>query len=95
MVEGQVPNFNEVQKDIVALNKSGDMRVTPELRAGVEPGTVDIDLNVKDVFPLHGSLELNNRYSADTKPLRVNGSINYSNLWQSGHKRRIQLSGGS
>lgn len=85
MVEGKVPNFNEVQRDIVALNKSGDLRVTPELRAGVEPGTVDIDLNVKDVFPLHGSLELNNRYSANTKPLRVNGSINYSNLWQSGH----------
>ena len=85
MVEGKVPNFNDVQKDIVALNKSGDLRVTPELRAGVEPGTVDIDLNVKDVFPLHGSLELNNRYSADTKPLRVNGSLSYSNLWQSGH----------
>ncbi|MDB6080533.1 MAG: hemin-binding protein, partial [Akkermansiaceae bacterium] len=31
------------------------------------------------------SLELNNRYSADTTPLRLNGSLNYDNLWQLGH----------
>ena len=40
---------------------------------------------VKDTLPLHGSLELNNRYSADTTPLRVNGSVSYDNLWQLGH----------
>ena len=85
LAPGTVPNFNDVQRDIVALNQLPDRRVTPELRAGVEPGTVDIDLTVKDTFPLHGSVELNNRYSADTTELRVNGSISYSNLWQRGH----------
>jgi hemolysin activation/secretion protein len=59
--------------------------VTPTLKPGVEPGTVDIDLNVKDSFPLHGNVEVNNRYSADTRPLRVSGSVSYSNLWQLGH----------
>jgi hemolysin activation/secretion protein len=59
--------------------------VTPELRPGAEPGTVDIDLNVKDTFPLHGSIELNNRYSANTSPLRLNASLSYNNLWQLGH----------
>lgn len=82
---GMVPNFNDVQRDIVALNKSGDLRVTPELKPGGEPGTVDIDLNVEDKFPLHGSLELNNRYSENTVPLRLNGTISYGNLWQLGH----------
>jgi hemolysin activation/secretion protein len=82
---GTVPNFNDVQRDIVALNKSGDLRVTPELLPGEEPGTVDINLNVEDKFPLHGSLELNNRYSENTVPLRLNGSMSYSNLWQLGH----------
>ena len=46
---------------------------------------MDIDLNVKDKLPLHGSAELNNRASADTKPLRVNASLSYDNLWQLGH----------
>jgi len=40
---------------------------------------------VKDTFPLHGSLEINNRYSASTTQLRLNGSISYDNLWQLGH----------
>ena len=35
--------------------------------------------------PLHGSLELNNRYSADTPSLRLNASLSYDNLWQLGH----------
>jgi hemolysin activation/secretion protein len=85
LAEGTVPDFNRVSKDIVALNQLPDRRVTPTLRAGVEPNTVDIDLNVKDTLPLHGSLELNNRYSPNTTPLRLNGAISYSNLWQLGH----------
>jgi hemolysin activation/secretion protein len=80
-----VPNFNEVARDIVALNQLPDRRVTPTMRPGVEPGTVDVDLEVKDTFPLHGNLELNNRYSANTTPLRLNGGVSYSNLWQLGH----------
>jgi hemolysin activation/secretion protein len=55
------------------------------LKPGVEPGTVDIDLNVKDTLPLHGNVELNNRYIADTTRLRLNGSLSYDNLWQLGH----------
>jgi hemolysin activation/secretion protein len=85
MAEGKVVNFNEVTRDIVALNQWPDRRITPTLRAGVEPGTVDIDLSVKDNLPLHGSLELNNRRSPDTTELRLNGSISYANLWQLGH----------
>jgi hemolysin activation/secretion protein len=85
MREGVVPNFNDVTRDIVALNQLPDRRITPTLRAGVEPGTVDIDLNVKDTLPLHGSVELNNRNSPNTSSLRINSSISYNNLWQLGH----------
>jgi hemolysin activation/secretion protein len=83
--EGQSPNFSQVTRDLAVLNNIPDRQVTPTVRAGEVPGTVDIDLNVKDTFPLHGSLELNNRYSADTTPLRVNGSVSYDNLWQLEH----------
>lgn len=85
LAEGRVINFNAVNRDIVGLNQLADRRVTPKLRAGEEPGTVDIDLEVKDTFPMHGSIELNNRYSANTTPLRLNASLSYGNLWQAGH----------
>ncbi len=91
LAEGKVVNFNDVTRDIVALNQWPDRRVTPSLRAGIEPGTVDIDLEVKDTFPLHGSLELNNRYSANTTRLRANGSISYNNLWQIGHSAGLSF----
>lgn len=83
--EGKLPNFKEVTKDIVALNAWPDRRVTPSLRAGVTPGTVDVDLNVEDKHPVHASLELNNRQSPNTTPLRLNASVRYENLWQRGH----------
>ncbi len=85
LAEGNVPNMKTVEKEIVGLNQLGDRRVTPELRAGIEPGTVDIDLNVEDKNPLHGSLELNNQNSADTTGLRLNGALSYANMYQLGH----------
>ncbi len=83
--EGELPDFKKINQDIVALNRLPDLRVTPELKAGTEPGTVDIELNVKDTLPLHGSLEVNNRYNSGTTPWRVNAAIRYDNLWQLGH----------
>jgi hemolysin activation/secretion protein len=83
--EGASPNFTQVTHDLVVLNQLSDRRVTPTLRAGEIPGTVDVDLNVKDTFPVHGSLEINNRYSSGTTPLRLNGSVSYDNLWQLEH----------
>lgn len=85
MKEGEIIDFNQVQRDIVALNRLSGREVKPELRQGVVPGTYDIDLQVKEELPFHGSLELNNRYSPNTSELRLNGSLSYSNLWQMGH----------
>ncbi len=85
LAEGNVPDMNQVSKEIVGLNRLTDRRVTPVLRTGVVPGTVDIDLNVEDKMPLHGSLELNNRYSSNTTELRLNGALSYGNLFQLGH----------
>jgi hemolysin activation/secretion protein len=83
--EGKVPDIQAVTRDLAALNRWSDRRVTPALRAGVTPGTVDVDLNVEDTLPLHGSAELNNRQSPSTTPLRTSISARYDNLWQRGH----------
>jgi hemolysin activation/secretion protein len=84
LAEGEVIDFNRVNSEIIGL-QAADRQVTPAVKAGVEPGTMDVDLNVKDTLPLHGNLELNNRRSADTTDLRLNGAVSYSNLWQLGH----------
>ncbi len=81
LAEGKVVNMNDVQKDITALNQQADMKVTPQLKAGKAPGTVDVNLEVEDTLPLHASLELNNQYNQATQPLRVIGSVSYNNLW--------------
>lgn len=85
LAQGKVLDYNDFTRDIVALNQLPDRRVTPAPHLGREPGQVDIDLNVEDTFPLHGNLEINNRYSANTTELRVNGGVSYNNLWQIGH----------
>ena len=85
LAENNVPNFSQVTRDLTNLNQSPDRVITPTLKAGVAPGTVDIDLSVKDKPPIHGSLELNNRYSPFTTPLRLNGAVSYDNLWQLEH----------
>ncbi|MGH8447251.1 MAG: ShlB/FhaC/HecB family hemolysin secretion/activation protein, partial [Solimonas sp.] len=89
LAEGQVPDFDHVQADIIAVNQQADRRVTPALKAGATPGTVDVDLVVDDDLPLHGTLELNNRRSQDTSALRALASVSYDNLWQRGHSLNL------
>lgn len=82
--EGRVPNINDVQSDIVGLNQQADRTVTPSLKPGRTLDTVDVDLQVVDHFPLHGSTELNNRQQVGTRPLRTDASLSYNNLFQRG-----------
>lgn len=85
LAEGKLIDFSQAQKELVGLSQLPDRRITPVIQAGVVPGTMDVDLNVTDTLPLHGSLELNNRYSSDTPALRLDASLSYDNLWQLGH----------
>lgn len=84
LTPGAVPNFDAVQQDIVALNTTADRRVTPEVRAGVAPGTVDVTLKVDDHLPLHGSLEFNNDASPQTTEYRLLGTLRYDDVWGRG-----------
>ena len=79
---GAVPNFNTLQSQLADLNRTPDRQVQPVLRPGREPGTVEVELKVKDRLPLAGSLELNNKHSANTTALRLVGNLRYDNLLQ-------------
>ncbi len=91
LAEGNVPNFPRMQEELAALNRSADRRVTPVLRPGRTPGTLEVDLKVQDTSPLHGSLELNNQQSADTTPTRATASLRFDNLWQSQHSLGLTM----
>ena len=85
LAEGKVPNFTEMQKQLADLNRSADRRVTPVLRAGKTPGTVEVDLKVKDQLPLHGSVELNSRQIPNTTLTRLSANVSWDNLWHRQH----------
>ncbi len=80
-----------MQRDMNALNaRSSDLKVAPILSPGKTPGSVDVELKVKDSSPLHGGIELNNYHSADTSPTRLGVSLSYDNLWQEQHSLALQ-----
>jgi hemolysin activation/secretion protein len=88
---GSVPHMPVLQEQLAAVNRaSADRQLTPVFRAGDTPGTVDVDLRVRDELPLHASLELNNRYTQDTEKLRLLASLRYDNLWQREHSAVLQ-----
>lgn len=83
---GVVPDLNAFSSQLVALNsRSADRQVTPELKAGAAPGTVDVALAVEDKLALHGGVEVSNRYSRDTTKSRLQANLRYDDLWGRGH----------
>jgi hemolysin activation/secretion protein len=90
LAPGGVLFLPEVQQQVSRLNRIADLKVTPALSPGKEQATVDIALKAEDHRPLHGSLEINNRASANTTPLRLNGALSYGNLWQAEHAISLQ-----
>lgn len=87
---GELPRLTEVQRELATLNRaSADRSVTPILRPGRAPGAVEIELAVEDELPLHGTVELNDRFTRDTTRTRVQASLRYDNLWQREHSLGI------
>src|SRR5580704_9879480 len=79
---GQVLQLSKLQDELQAVNAATpDRSVVPVLKAGSAPGTVDLSLQVHDTLPLHGSLEINNQASLDTRSLRSIASVSYGDMF--------------
>lgn len=90
--EGVPLHTPALQQQVNALNSvSADRSVLPVPRRGRLYGTVDVDLKVTDELPLHGSVELTDRYTHDTSKLRAGASISYDNLWQRAHSLGLSV----
>ncbi len=88
--EGNTPYMPRVQEELASLNKGVAGRtVTPVMRPGDTPGQLDVELKVEDEFPLHGSIDINDRFIANTSRLRLNATLRYDNLWQKGHSASL------
>lgn len=86
LASGEVPHLPTFQQELEALNRRGtDRQVAASLAAGIRPGTVDADIRVEDQLPVHGSVEVNDRFSRNTSRIRTVGSLRYTNLWQREH----------
>ena len=83
---GTVPNLKTLNVDLVALNSaSPDRQVTPQMKQGAAPATIDVDLDVQDKLAVHGGVEINNKYSRDTHQYRLQANASYDNLWGLNH----------
>lgn len=91
LAENSALHLPSLQAQLTELNVvSGERSITPVLRPGRTPGTVEVELKVKDQLPLHGSVGLNDRYTLNTTRLRLDAQISYANLWQREHSLSLQ-----
>ena len=79
-------NTKWFQPELDQANANRDRQIYPVIGPGLEPGTSDLTLQVKDRFPLHGRLEINDKSTPGTALLRADAAIQYGNLWQLEHQ---------
>jgi hemolysin activation/secretion protein len=87
---GKLLQEKELIKELDAVNANPDLKVTPILKAGTVPGTVDLELKVKDRLPLHVRLTGDNKGPFTTPANRLTAEVSYSNLWQADHILSVQ-----
>ncbi len=85
LTRGVVPDLNEAQVQITEANRLAGRQITPLLKPGKAPGTVDVELKVTEDTPWSASASLSNDHSANTDPLRLTATLGYANLWGLGH----------
>jgi hemolysin activation/secretion protein len=91
VAEGEVPHFPSLQEDLGRIARMADTSVTPLLRPGRDPGTMEVELKVKDELPLHGWVQLSNEQSPDTSARRLEVGARYDNLFQAQHSLSARI----
>ena len=87
---GSLIEEKKLVKELDAVNANPDLKVTPVLKPGSEPGSVGLELKVKDRLPLHVKLTADNKGPFTTPRNRMTVEASYSNLWQADHMLSVQ-----
>jgi hemolysin activation/secretion protein len=85
-------NSRIFQRELDLANQNRDRQILPVIGPGPDPGTSQLTLRVKDRFPLHGRVEVNNHAPPGTPDWRINSSAQYNNLWQEEHQLGLSYS---
>lgn len=85
LAPGKPIDFKALQNEFSSVSRFPDREVEFSPKPGEVAGTTDVDLIVKDTFPLHANFELNNDNSASTTRLRLSGAVRYTDMWKIGH----------
>jgi hemolysin activation/secretion protein len=83
-------NTKWFQPELDCANANQDRQIYPVIGPGLDPGTTELTLKVKDRFPLHGHIEVNDKATPNTPLLRVDTALQYNNLWQHEHQVGVQ-----
>ena len=83
-------NSHVFQRELDTANANRNRQIYPIIGPGLEPGTSELTLKVKDRLPLHGRVEINNQATPGTPDSRVAFNAQYDNLWQLEHQAGVQ-----
>lgn len=83
-------NSHVFQRELDLANANRDRQIYPVIGPGLEPGTSELTLKVKDRFPVHSRVEYNNSGTPGTPDDRISFNASYGNLWQLEHSIGLQ-----
>ncbi len=83
-------NTKWLQPELDQANANPDRQIYPVINPGLEPGTSELTLKVKDRLPLHGHMEINDKGTPNTPLLRIDSALQYNNLWQLEHQIGVE-----
>ena len=81
LVPGQVLFYDNLRSALSFLNKHRDIDAKAVLKPGVEPQTTDLEIDVKDKFPIHPGVDVNNLGTKNTGETRIGFSVADTNLF--------------
>lgn len=90
LTTNELLNSKWFQPELDRANGNPDRQIYPVINPGPDPGTSGITLQVKDRFPLHGHVEVNDKSTPGTPLLRIDSALQYNNLWQLEHQIGLQ-----
>jgi hemolysin activation/secretion protein len=81
LAPGQVLFYNDLRRALSFLNKHRDVQGKAILKPGKEAKTTDLEISVKDKFPIHIGADVNNIGTQNTGKTRVGFSLSDTNLF--------------
>lgn len=79
-------NTHWFEPELDRANANADRQIYPVIGPGLDAGTSELTLKVKDRLPLHGHVEINDLSTPGTPLIRADASVQYNNLWQRNHQ---------